>query len=239
MNGLELLEELRNNVLRDASDEIDPKTSGALWDDTTLVRYINDGLVRFAVETCMLRDETTPALTRITLQEGVDTYPLDPRVVAVYGARYGSYHLHRTTYGSLLSSYGDTTRAYAIEECPRTGAPSQFYTDRETGKLGVYPAPDASWDGRTVTLRVARKPLTPLVASNLSAVPEIPEEYHLDILEWAAWRALRNHDVDAENMAKASMHKKRFEDAVKELSRKMKRLSVGDIQFDSRTNWET
>lgn len=238
MNVRELLEELRANILRDTSDEVGSTSPGALWDDRTLVRYINDGQVKFAVESCILRDETTPALTQITLVEGQEQYALDPRVVAVYGARQGRYHLSRTTYGALFSARGDLVLSNPVCGAQVNGTPRRFYTDRESGKLGVYPAPDATWADKVLTLRIARKPLKSLVETDLAAVPELPEEYHLDILEWSAWRALRNHDVDAENMAKASAHKTRFLDALEELERKAKRTQAQDFQFDVRTNWE-
>lgn len=234
----ELLSELRSNILRDVSDELSPQDAGRLWSDPTLVRYINDGQNQFAVKTLFLRDETTPAITQLTLVEGQEVYPLDPRVVAVLGARTDRIHLSRTTYGGLLSNAGDLTIGGLRRGPCANGQPVRFYTDRETGKLGVWPAPDASWAGKVLTLRVARKPLKPLLAADLKAVPEIPEEYQLDILEWAAWRALRNHDVDGENMAKANSHKKRFEDTANELARQARRLLAQDIQFDVRTNWE-
>jgi hypothetical protein len=234
----ELLEELRECLLRDTSDATDSRDAGQLWTDAALVRYINDGMNQFAIATCLLRDETTAAITQITLVEGQEQYDMDKRVVAVFGTRVDNRHLSRTTYGGLFSNAGDLTLGYTRVGPCANGVPQKFYTDRETGKIGVYPPPSAEYAGQVLTLRVARKPLEPLVISNTEALPEIPEEYHLDILEWAAWRALRNHDTDAENMAKASAHKTRFTEAVKELSRKAKRLLAQDLQFDVRTNWE-
>lgn len=234
----ELLDELRGNILRDVSDEVGGQNGGALWSDRTLVRYIEDGVVRFAVQTCCLRDDTTPELTQITLQAGVDQYALDPRVIAVLSARFpGAYFLSRTTYGGLFSNRGDVTIGNPIAD-KYNGCPRRFYTDRQTGYMGVFPVPRTEDEGSVVQLRVARKPLAPLTTNDLKAVPEIPEEYQLDVLDWAAYRALRNHDADAENMAKANSHKKRFEDTVVELSRQAKRLLAQDIQFDLRANWE-
>jgi hypothetical protein len=41
----------------------------------------------------------------------------------------------------------------------------------------------------------------------MDATFETPEDYDLDVLEWAAWRALRNWDLDAEDRTKADQHK--------------------------------
>lgn len=237
MNLQELLFELRNNILRDASDEVTPSNNGTLWTDASLINYINDGQEQFAVRSCILRDETTPAVTRITLVNGQELYDLDPRVISVMGARTDQRRLHKSTYAGLFSNSGDMTLGDVRIGRPQCGYPRHFYTDRETGKIGLYPAPDEKYDGQTLILRVARKPLALLKATDTKAVPEIPSEYHLDILEWAAWRALRNHDTDAENMAKASAHKTRFNDALAELETKAKRLLAQDFQFDVRTNW--
>lgn len=235
----ELLSELRQSILRDVSDAVASSSDGAIWTDETLVRYINDAQNKFATLTCILRDERTPAITQITLVEGQDQYPMDSRVVAILGARIDRLHLSRTTYGGLFSNRGDTSPGYATPDRSQPSTPRTFYTDRETGMIGVFPAPDATYAGRTLQLRVARKPLEPLQYKKLEAVPEIPEDYQLDILEWAAWRALRNHDTDGENMAKASAHKTQFMAAVKELSRQAKRLLGQDFQFDVRNNWES
>jgi hypothetical protein len=236
MNLEELLEELRENILRDTSDEVGHNPDSYLTDTRSLVRYIQDGVVKFAVNTLCIRDESTPAVTRVALATGVESYDLDPRVVAIFGARIGATHLRRTTYSGMLGT-SDRAHSRPIEDWGRRATPMWFYTDRESGRMGVYPAPDDSLDGYELILRVARKPLEPLTAADLKAVPEIPEEYHLDVLEWAAWRALRNHDADLESMSKASAHKKRFNETVEELSRQAKRLLAQDVQFAPNSHW--
>lgn len=237
MNLRELLDELRNNILRDTSYTVDQRGDENLWSDETLVRYINDAQSQFAARTLCLRDETTPAITQVALVAGQDTYTLDDRVVAVLGARIGNRHLARTTYGGLMKAgAGSLTLASPVNEYHHSSQAYRFYTDRESGKVGVWPAPDLNHLG-TLVLRVARKPLTPLVVTNLKAEPEVKEEFHLDLLEWAAWRALRNHDRDAENVIKANSHRARFNDAVTNLAEESKRLLASDIQFDIRTNW--
>lgn len=235
----ELLEELRENILRDVSDEVGHSQDSYLLDDRSLVRYIEEGVVKFAVGTLCIRDETTPDVTRIRLSPGVDSYALDPRVIAVFGARVGHVNLRRTTYSGMTSG-ADVAYSTSIEDWGRQQtncAPRWFYTDRESGKLGVWPVPGEDVVGVDLILRVARKPLRKLEATDLKAEPEIPDEYHLDILEWAAWRALRNHDADLEALAKASQHRKRFEETVGELSKQSKRLLAQDVQFRVNANW--
>ena len=233
MNLQELLEELRENILRDVSDAVSSSAEDFLFSDKSLVRYIDEAHTRFATLSLCLRDETTPEITEVVLAPGQEQYALDPRVVAVLGARMGNRHLSRTTYGAITSPSSSVVVGAAGTTCA-VGRPYLFYTDRETSKLGVYPVPT---EEEHLRLRVARKPLETLTVNALRAVPEIPSEWHLDMLEWAAYRALRNHDADVENMAKANSHKKRFEDTVLELQRQSKRLLLQDLQFNVDANW--
>lgn len=244
----ELLDELRKNILRDVSDQLSPGDRAVMWDDDTLVRYINEAQNRFCIKTSILRDESTAAICNITLVAGQDTYPLDPRVIAVIAASLPGpnppqrLRIRKGTYGALFNRSGDTTFGSLYCDLQRwQETPSQhpflFYTDRETQRMGVYPPPGTTLDGMVLNLRVSRRPVQPLLVNNKNAVPEIPEDHHMDILEWAAWKCLRNHDVDTENIPKASTHKKRFDDAVDEVSREIKRLLTDDVQFDLRNNW--
>lgn len=224
----ELLEELRNNVLRDRSTEEAAQADGYLWSNATLVRYINDAEQKFARRTHCLRDRSTPEVVEVALVPGVSQYALHPSVIAVLGATWRAGPLRRSDAAVLEGVPADISGGTRAPQATATGQPVWFTTDEEVRTLRVYPAPDTA---ETVYLRVARLPLNPLTPNNLTASPEIPEDYHLDLLEWAAWRALRNHDTDAENMAKASAHKRRFEEAVDELRRASKRLMLEPIQF--------
>lgn len=242
MNLKELLEELRDNILDDVSDEVSPGTEDYQWSDKTLVRYINDGMARFAAETLLLRDETTAEICQIVLEPGVESYDLDPRVVHIFSARVGQQPLSRTTYLNLFPNRGDNLAAASMAwnvQPTQSHARRFWYTDRETQKISFYPAIDAATlvEDRVVQLRVARYPLKPLVPNNLLAVPELPERYHMDILEWAAWRCYRNHSPDKEDIPKGSTHKKRFEDAVSDLKRESRRLLAQEIQFPLNNNW--
>lgn len=239
----ELLEELRENILRDTSDAVANDPHDYLHSDKSLVRYINDAQTQFAKQTLCLRDETTPAVCHVQLVAGQSEYVLDPRVLSMFGARVNYRQLKRTTYAAMTQRGGDVSFApFTNAGACNTGGPMMFYTDREDGKVGVYPIPNEQFiesTGGLLILRVARRALEDLVVTNLKAAPEIKAEYHLDMLEWAAWRALRNHDTDIENLAKASAHKKRFNDATAELMRQAKHLLAQDIQFGLNTNWST
>jgi hypothetical protein len=226
-----MLKELRENILRDVTDQVSPGGSAYLWSDVALVRYINEGERRFARKTECLIDKTTPAVTQITLVAGQDEYPLDDRVITVLSAVLNGNALRKTNHDALVGFPGNISAGNVVVKAQQLGGPLMFTTDEAVRTLRVYPIPDARSAGKTVYLRVSRLPLAELVVSNLKAVPEVPSDHHLDLLEWAAYRALRNHDTDAENMAKASAHKTRFTEALAELGRESKRRSASPVQF--------
>lgn len=243
----DLLSELRKNILRDISTAVDGRTSdGSLWDDDSLILYIRDAEEKFATGTLCLRDSITPEVTQVLTVAGQADYVLDRRVLAVYSAKFdGRIILGRTTYSTRYGSVADLTQPSASFEVTSDGEPRMFYTDKDTGYFGVYPAPSELNAGLELRLQVARLPLNPLTRADLNAEPEIPQEYHLDLLEWATWRALRNHDADIDGdpaniqivMARASQHKKRFDDAVAECKRKIKYLTTQHTAFGVNANW--
>lgn len=247
MNLRDLLTELRKNVLRDISTAVDGRVSdGALWDDDSLILYIRDAEEKFATGTLCLRDSISTEVSRVQLIAGEADYKLDKRVIAVYSAQLDRrVNLGRTTYSTRYGSVPNITPTAASYESQTTGEPRLFYTDKDSGYVGFHPAPSADNAGLEVRLQVARLPLNPLTRNDLNAEPEIPQEYHLDLLEWATWRALRNHDADIDGdpaniqivMARASQHKKRFEDAVAECKRKIKYLTTQHTDFGVNSRW--
>lgn len=231
MNLGEMLKELRENILRDVTDQVSSTDTGYLWSDAALARYINEAERRFVRKTECLIDKSTPALTQIVLVQGQDEYPLDERIINVLSILYESNALRKTNHSALSGFPGDISAGNVVVKAQQPGGPLMFTTDEATRTLRVYPVPDEKAAGKLLYLRVSRLPLKELVVNELTAVPEIPSDHHLDLLEWAAYRALRNHDVDGENMNKASAHKTRFNEALAELGRESKRRSASPVQF--------
>lgn len=223
----ELLAELRLNILNDRSD----RTSGNsdyLWTDETLVRYINEAQRRFATRSLIIRDATTPEVTRIALETGVFEHTLHPSVIAVISAKFGDSRrdLARTGHSILNGAYQsvDNWDLSRIQEC-NPGRPVAYATDEEVTEsdegsmanvtMRLYPTPSAVENGMTMYLRVIRKPLDDLVVTNLSAVPEIPIDHHLEMLDWAAYLALRIVDHDTGDSTRAAEFAQSFETHVK------------------------
>lgn len=231
------LEELRVNILRDQSDLISGDAD-ALWSDATLLRYIKDAERRFARRSLILRDATTSAATQITLQLGKATYPLHESVVGVLSGRYDTdpYDLKRSGH-ALVNAYTpaefldlDPAAAYSMPP----GSPQAYYTD-ETLVYGgqnrvtatVFPVPGTAEVGKKIAFRVIRLPMGGYTTDDLERESEIPEDYQLDVLEWAAYRAMRGFDGDAGSPTKADSHKQAFEEAIVRAIAEMKGKTLG------------
>lgn len=223
-----LLDELRSNILNDRSDRTGGGTSDYLWSDATLVRYINEACRRFARQGLVIRDKGTPEVTQINLQTGVSEYTLHEAVLAVMSARLAgdAGDLARTGHSALDSyqppniMFFDPTTLGALDN----GKPIAFTTDEYLGTdennsvsrivYRVYPAPSSTYNNIKIDLRILRMPLEHLTMDNLDCFPEIPEMHHLEMLDWAAYLALRIVDVDAGDPDRAAEFRASFEEHV-------------------------
>lgn len=222
----ELLSELRLNILNDRSD----RTSGDsdyLWTDATLVRYINEAQRRFAKRSLIIRDGTTPEVTQVALETDVDEYVLHPSVIAVVSAKLPDEQndLVRASH-SIFGRVVQTSDNWDLSQQPLSspGKPIAYSTDEQVWEddnasmaavtLRLFPKPSSDYNGDVLQLRVVRMPLEPLVSTNLSAIPEIPEDHHLEMLDWAAYLALRIVDQDAGNAKRAAEFAASFESHV-------------------------
>jgi len=234
MNYGELLSELRNNILRDKSSLV-AGTSDQLWSDETLLNYINQACFIMARRSMCLRDDSTPAITQIKLKLGQTEYPLDKRVLGVYSVRFDqdSFDLGRIGHFQLNTYMPPDTLWFDINVSATLapGRPQYVATDESIETLRVYPAPDAENVGKTLYMRVARLQKDEPSLDNLDAVPEFFEEYHMYLLEWAAYRALSNHEVDGEDQGRADKHKQNFEDHLFRVTQDVRRRAFAPMNF--------
>lgn len=229
MNLGELLQLLRGAILNDRTDRISG-TSDYLWTDETLATYIDEAQRRFAVKGLVLRDGSTPEVTMVDLVAGQTSYQLHPSVLAVISARREDMQTDLSRVGhSFLGAYRspsetwlDPAQYYGLPP----GPPVAFSTDEELSAddnaslsrvtLRVYPTPRTADADVQLRLRVVRKPIERLCVSNLTAVPEIPEDHHIEMLDWAAYLALRIVDDDAGAPKRAEEFRQTFEDHVRQ-----------------------
>lgn len=251
MNLADQLYELRVNILRDRSDIIAGDTD-SLWSDETLIRYIGDAERRFTRQTLILRDSTTPHVVQVKLKSGIKTYPLHPSVLSVISARYDTKQSDLLRSGHAMVTIAPPAEYMSFSpvadyQIPPSD-PIAYYTDEalvfaQKGAVtfSVYPAPGPIQDGKLVYLRVARLPLTAYDITCQERESEIADDYELDVLEWAAYRAQRTFDADAGAPTSADAHKKAFDDAVDACKREVQSKMFANIGFKYGRNgfsWE-
>lgn len=224
----EQLRELRENLLRDISYLMPGSEDDRMFSDITLLNYIEDAERRFARQTLCLRDSTTPVVTRVSLRENVVDYKLHPSVLSVLTARIATDQndLRRFGHSVIHAPYpydSDEPFDSASVALESPGKPRAFFTDETTTILSsnattltVFPRPSSDYEGTLIMLRVIRGPICSYSLDNLDRPSEIPVDYQLDVLEWAAYRAKRNFDADAgsDGGTAASDHKIAFDEAV-------------------------
>ena len=240
----DLLSELREGILHDVSDQV-AGASDSLWSDATLIRYIDQAQKRFARRTLCIRDKTTAKCCQFTTVLNQDEYPLDPSVLAVLSVRMAgdnadlarAGHPQFDTYHVPDTYFFDPTQLSNLPPGkPLAFATDEYVTADTNGSMGVanlrlYPVVGTGYSGVVGTMRVARLPLNSLTAATLSASPEIPDAYHLDMLDWAAYLALRIVDLDQGAADRAKEFAQSFEAHVQEAIKEFKRKTFTPMQW--------
>lgn len=225
----ELLQYLREAILNDRSSRV-AGSNDFLWTDATLVTNINEAQARFCRRGLVLRDGTTDEVTLVTLREGVTEYPLHESILGVLSAKRVGQESDLTRVGhAVLAGYRNLAHSWVDPTDMRRlppGLPIAYATDETLSDadsssftqpvLRIYPTPRAEDEGQQVRLRVVRKPLCRFTPGTLSATPEIPEDYHIPMLDWAAYLALRIVDDDAGAPRRAAEFMSMFERHVQE-----------------------
>ena len=239
MNLADALDELRVGILRDSST-LKSGPPDHYWTDRRLVTYISDAQNRFARLSLCIHDDVTPSITQIVLSSGVDMYRLDPSVLFVISAKHAddTKDMARVKHTSSTALHNSYTEDFMFAIDNVAGKPTRFSTDEGMDptrnhaiRMRFFGKPDDTQAGKVVYLRVIRRPIKRVTLDKMDQHFEIPEEYHLDMLEWAAYRALRNWDIDSEDRAKAVQHKNQFELAVKECKKDVLRKTFAPLAW--------
>lgn len=222
MNLGELLNELRVNILNDRSDH-SGGTSDYLWTDATLTNYINVAQRRFARRSLCMHDSKTTEVCQITLVAGQRDYTLHPSVLAVVSAqlqddvqdlRRGGHSIF-STYQQQDTFYFDVNQMAALTpDKPFAFSTDETLAEDDNGAISavvmrMYPTPSTAYAGKVVYLRVVRLPIDKLTNENQQC--ELPEDHQFEMLDWAAYLALRIADHDAGDAPRAEGYAKSFE----------------------------
>ena len=197
----EVMQTLKEDVLRDFS------TPG-LFSDRACVNAINQAHNLFARRThCYIETNL-----EIALAVGASDYVLAPRVIHVY---------------NVYDSAGAKIPPYMRRQQPRSrpGARPQGYsTDTTSRTIRVWPVPSGI---STITLDVAVLPERAVLDPVWHEL-ELDEQYVDLLLEWAAYKLLRNNDADASQTISAESFKAAWEEGLTEAKRDFFRERHGE-----------
>ncbi len=200
--GVELLDD-RTEMLEGVSDNI--------WSDDAIIRQLNEAqrvLCRRAwvlEDTDLTRiDAENNKVCQIQMVEDQTDYSFHKSILNIKSVRISDsevdllrvgYADNRLRNGFQFddSSFWDVN-SIMIEE---SGRPSRWSADMGTRILRVRQKPNGDTAALTLNLVVVRMPVEILVATNVEATPEVPEEYHMMLARAAAGRLLQHPTVDA------------------------------------------
>jgi len=180
---------------------LDDNQTPYLWSDAELTAYLNKSINELCEEAELLKDSTTTAICQIAIVAGKSIYSLDERVLKIKRARlviYDTWITRRTT--EFMDRYYRSWDSVLTSP----GTPAAFIEDQNTGKITIYPVPDAD---DTLKMTVVRLPLVQMSTTTLTASPEVHMKYHFDLLDGILWRAYSKQDAETYDPKKANTHR--------------------------------
>ena len=193
MKVSEIIRELREDYL---DDEATPH----LWGSGKLRRFLSRAQEEACMRQRILVDNSTAAICEVPLVDGQAEYVLDPRIVLVENIRIGEVTLTKRSRAEL-----DRKDPYWRDRVD--GDIDTYYQNDLT--VRVIPTPRAADDGETMYLRVWRMPLVSFTAD--TDVPEIPSQYHRDLMWFAIGTAFSLPDEDTQDTNRADFYFKKFD----------------------------
>jgi hypothetical protein len=181
-----------------------------LYADASCADALNDAQRQAAIRKRLILDQTTDdlcvfAVTAVADDTGSLSVAMHPRMLAVRTARWSLQ-----TCGPLrLTTLKVMDRDHPTWPATVAGTPTHLIVDCETGKVNLWPTPDASG---TLTLSVWRAPLEEeeCEATDFDLDPVIDEVFHRDLLDWAEHWLYLTKDGENGDPQRATAAEQRF-----------------------------
>ena len=190
MNVWDLETVIREDYLHDIRPDF-------LWSKAFILRALNESVRQACNRTNFLFDDTVS----ITLVNGTASYPISQLTTQIEYVEFENKEVEHI-------SKHDIQRKDP-EWRTRTVMTDKVVHYMMRGRtLTFIPSPALVDDGKIVNLEVFRLPLLPLVDD--TDTPEIPEEFHRDLIYWVLHEAYKKRDADAYNQEKSDYYLARF-----------------------------
>lgn len=201
-----------NLELIQAAAEIADQTD-LLWTDEELRHYANEAIKEVAIRTLCLRKghERVTNLNLFNVDAGENTIVIDPRVLLIkrvwwkYDATGESVVLIPESETFLDDQ--ESPNSAGSWRTNETSEPCKFVLHRDDRRLQLVGVPTV--DGQ-ILLEVIRLPLEAIE----TGVPEIPQNYLADCINWMCHLAYLKNDADTVDPEKSAKHEDLFEKRV-------------------------
>lgn len=178
-----------------ADDEDLGHESDMLWKDEEVLRYINRAQREACLRAKLIKDNTTTAVTQISVVAGTSIYDLHASII-----RIDDIYLSST--GKSLSKV-DRSEVKRLDPRWRSASGTVTVWMEHWGikKIEIYKIPTAT---DTLYLDVVRLPITPVTA--LSTTLEIQDEFLDQLVDGVAWYAFLKKDSQTLNLEASKRH---------------------------------
>lgn len=223
MNLQEMLDYTAAQYLDDRTDLVDGDPD-SMWSDEFLITQYNEAQRLIArAAWCIIEEGVAPAGV-LVLATDKAVYDLHKSVLHVYFATPTDQArpLIRTSDAILRGARLVPDGNFSIDSssAASSGRPIAIATDVGTRQIRFGPlVPSSVENGLAVNLKIARLPATWLTLDDSDAEPEVPEDYHVQLCEYAAGKALTLPNVDGQQKADGRALIERFNDAMRDARR--------------------
>jgi len=194
-----LLSSLIATVREDYLDDTNVNMPG--WTDTSLFRKFTEAERQACNRANLIYDDSTLAYARITLVSGTASYTIDPKVTVVENIIFDGDIVIKKTREEM-----DRLQPTWRTDTGMTG--KVIYAVITGNKLRFNYIPNATDAGLYVYLEIYRLPVDDL--TNGSQEPEIPQEYHRDLIYWVLHESYKKQDTDTFDQEKSDYYLSRF-----------------------------
>lgn len=170
--------------------EVDDVQEPYLWSDDEGLEYADDAQNEACRRARLIVDSTTTSTCSITTVVGTATYALSPLVLRVNRVRVAGESLPLGAY--MVRDMDRVSPGW--EDDTQTSTPITWIPDFESGKIRVYPAPNAI---TTLKLQVVRLPINALTSKDVAL--EIRAEYQKSLRHWMVYRGFLKRDTETYN----------------------------------------
>jgi len=184
-------------ILIARTDYLDDPIGDLLWDDDFMFRAFSEAERQACNRQNFLYDDNIP----ITLVADQTTYRLPTNITKI-----DKFIFQNNVIGHLSKHELERLRPAWREETGMTDNVIEYFI--QARNIRFVPSPTVDDDGLVVTLESFRLPLKSKV--NAGYIPEIPEEYHRDLIYWVLHNAYKKQDADAYGQERADYFLNRF-----------------------------